>query len=583
MADDRQIPTAQPADRPSFKIKVGGAQISAEYQVQAVVVTREFNKVARADIYILDGDAASETFSASSADDFVPGNEVEVLAGYHGEEESIYKGLITRHGIRVYQKRPSVLHIECQDAAVKLTVGRKSAYFYDVSDADVIEQIASAAGVDTDVEATGVTHPQMVQFYCTDWDFVITRAEANGKLVATQDGVLIVKAPDAGGSPVLALTFGGNILEFEATMDARFQYAGVQSLAWAPADQDMSTVDAVDDAAVAPGNVSSSDLAAVASPEPLGLKHGGQLGEDELQAWADAEQVKSLFAKVRGRVRIQGFGAIKPGDVVELAGVGDRFNGNALVAGVRHEIDAKNWETDISFGLAPERFGSVARDIVEAPANGLLPAIGGLQIGLVTALEGDPDGEHRVQVRIPMIDPAEEGVWARVATLDAGDGRGTFWRPEIGDEVVLGFLNDDPRNPILLGMMHSSAKPAPLEAADDNHEKGIFTRSGIKLLFNDDTVVVSLETPNGNKLTLSDEDGAITLVDENNNTVTMNADGITLESAADLNITASGDVNIEGTNVTTTASAQLKGEGSSGAEITSSGSTVVKGSVVQIN
>jgi Rhs element Vgr protein len=422
-----------------------------------------------------------------------------------------------------------------------------------------------------------------VQFYSTDWDFVVTRAEANGKLVLTQDGVLTVRAPDPGGSPVLTLNYGGNILEFEAAMDARPQYAAVQSLSWAPADQDMASVDAADDAAVSPGEPDTSDLAGVVGLDALGLKHGGQLGEDELQAWADAEQVKSLFAKVRGRVRIQGFGAVKPGDVVELAGVGDRFNGSALVAGVRHEINEKNWETDISFGLVPERFGTVERDIVEAPANGLLPAIGGLQIGLVTALEGDPDGEHRVQVRIPMIDPAEEGVWARVSTLDAGDTRGTFWRPEIGDEVVLGFLNDDPRNAIVLGMMNSSAKPAPLEASDDNHEKGIFTRSGIKLLFNDDTVVVVLETPNGNKVTLSDEDGAITLVDENDNSVTMNADGITLESAADINITASGDINIEGTNVTTTASAELKGEGSSGAEISSGGSTVVKGSVVQIN
>lgn len=583
MAEDQQIPTPQPADRPSFKVIVDGQQISGEYQVQAVIVSREFNRIAFAEIVVLDGDAAGEDFKVSGGEDFVPGKEIEILAGYHSDEESIFKGIVVRHAIRIYQNKPSVLRVECRDEAVKLTVGRKSAYFYDVTDSDVIEQIAGDMGISTDVQAMSVTHPHMVQHYATDWDFVLTRAEANGCLVSTDDGTLKVKPPDPGGDPVLSLTYGGNILDFEAVMDARDQFDSVQSFAWAAADQEMLEIDASDDNAVSPGNVSSGDLAAVVGLQALKLKHGGQLTEDELQAWADAEQVKSLFSKVCGRVRIQGFAGVRPGDIIEFAGVGDRFNGQALVSAVRHEIDSKNWETDIGFGLAPERWGTITRDVVEAPANGLLPGIFGLHVGLVTAIEGDPDGEDRIQVRIPMIDPSGEGVWARISTLDAGENRGTFWRPEIGDEVSLGFLNNDPRNPVVLGMMNSSAKPAPLPGSDDNHEKGIVTRSELKLMFNDDTKVVYIETPNGNKVTLSDEDGAITMEDENGNSITLNADGIALDSAANVTITAAGDVTVDGVNITSTASAQLTGEGGSGAEMSSGGSTVVKGSVVEIN
>ena len=583
MAEERKIPTPQPADRPSFKVRVDGTQVSAEYQIQAVVVSREYNRIASAEIHVLDGDASTEDFKVSNAADFLPGKEVEILAGYHGDEQPIFKGIVVRHGVRVYQRKPSILHVECRDAAVKLTVGRKSTYFYDVTDADVIEQLAGDAGVDTDVESTSVSYPHMVQFYATDWDFIVTRAEANGRLVATVNGTLTVKAPGASGDPVLSLTYGGNILDFEAVIDARDQFDAVQTFAWTPADQEMLEIDASEASAVSPGNVDSSDLAAVVGLDRLMLKHGGQLKDDELEAWANAEQVKSRFAKVCGRVRIQGFADVGPGDVLELAGVGDRFNGKALVSGVRHQIDAKNWETDVSFGLPAHRWGTVTADVVEKPANGLLPAMPGLQVGLVTALEGDPDGEDRVQVRIPMIDPDEEGVWARVSTLDAGENRGTFWRPEIGDEVLLGFLNGDPRNPIMLGMMNSSAKPAPVAASDDNHEKGIVTRSEIKLMFNDDTKVVFIETPNGNKVTLSDEDGGVFMEDENGNKVTLDSGGITLDSVADVTITAAGDVTVEGTNVSSAASAQLKGEGSSGAEFSSGGSTVVKGAVVQIN
>jgi len=583
MTEARKVPTAAPADRPTFKIHVGGSQISGEYQIQSVIVSRMVNRVASADLLIFDGDPATEDFKVSNAADFVPGGEVEILAGYHGQEESIFKGIIIRHGLRVYQKKSSVLRVECRDAAVKLTVGRKSAYYYDVTDSDVIEEIASKVGLANNVEATDVMHPQMVQFYSTDWDFLLTRAEANGKIVVTQNGTLVVASPDASQDPVLALTYGGNILDFEGVAEAREQFAAVNSFAWDSANQEMLDLEGAASGAVSPGNVTHDDLAAVIDLESLHLKHAGQIPDSELQAWADAQRQKSDFAKVRGRVRIQGFGTIQPGDVIELGGVGDRFSGKALVSGVRHEINTKNWETDISFGLDPEWFGRSAERIVEPKANGLLPGVTGLQIGLVTALEGDPDGEDRIQIRIPLIDPTEEGTWARIATLDAGENRGTFFRPEIGDEVLLGFLNDDPRNPVVLGMMNSSAKPAPLQGSDDNHEKGIFTRSEMKIVFNDDKKTITIETPNGNIVKLSDEDGEISVKDESKNSLVMNADGITIESAADINIKATGDVNIEGTNISSAASAQFKAEGSAGAELSSGGQAVVKGAIVQIN
>lgn len=583
MPEERRIPTPAPADLPSFKILVDGNPISAEYQVQGVLISRSFNRVAEAQIHILDGDPTAEDFKASAADDFVPGNEIEIQVGYHGNEERLFRGMIVRHGIRIYQKRPSVLRVECKDVAVKLTVGRSNAYYYEMTDAEIMEDLANAAGLTPEVDAIPVSHPGMVQFYASDWDFILTRAEANGRLISTEDGTLVVKAPDASADPVLSLTYGGNILDFEAHMDARHQYETAQAYAWDAANQEMLEIEGADAAAESPGNLSESDLAGVIGRAGRVLKHGGQLSDAELQAWADGQRLKSGYAKVRGRVRIQGFGQVRPGDMIELKGVGDRFNGKALVSGVRHEINTRNWESDISFGLDPDWFGSVRRDLVEAPANGLLPGIDGLHIGLVTALEGDPDGEDRIQLRIPMIDPAEEGIWARVATLDAGEERGSFFRPEIGDEVLLGFLNNDPRNPVVLGMLNSSAKPAPLAAADDNHEKGFVTRSGIKLLFNDDTRTVTLETPNGNRLVVDDDSGSVTVEDENSNALKMDSSGITLESAADITIKASGDVNIEGANLSGTASAQAKLEGSAGAELSSSGTTTVKGSIVQIN
>jgi Rhs element Vgr protein len=582
MTEELIIPTPAAADRPTFKINSDGSQISGEFQIKAIIVNREFNRVASAEIVVLDGDPAKQDFRASNDDAFVPGAEIEISAGYHGNEEIVFKGIVIRHALRVYKTRPSVLRIECRDSAIKMTVGRKSKYFYEVKDSEIIEEIAGEAGLTTSVEATEATHAQMVQFYSTDWDFILTRTEANGKLLLTQDGELIVHAPDGSGDPVLTLAYGGNILDFEAYSDVRDQYSAVQSYAWDSANQEMIEIDAVEPSAVSPGNLVSSDLASVIGDEPLKLKHGGQIKDDELQAWADAEWQRRSYSKVRGRVRIQGVAAVKPGDVIELKGMGERFNGKAIVTGLHHEINDKNWETDISLGLSADCFSRSPAEIMEAAASGLLPGLSGLQLGLVTSLE-DPDGENRIQLRIPMIDASEEGIWARVATLDAGDNRGSFFLPEVDDEVAVGFLNDDPRNPVVLGMFNSSAKPAPLEASDDNHEKGFVTRSAMKLVFNDDLNTISIETPNGNSILLSDDEGSITVSDENDNTVVLSSDGISLDSASDINITASGDINIEGSNVSISASTEFKAEGSSAAEVSSGGNMVVSGSIVQIN
>ncbi|WP_294199452.1 type VI secretion system tip protein VgrG, partial [uncultured Chryseobacterium sp.] len=288
------------------------------------------------------------------------------------------------------------------------------------------------------------------------------------------------------------------------------------------------------------------------------------------------------LAKTRGRVKFQGIPSVLPGVTLTLQGVGNRFNGKIYVTGVRHEIADGNWLVDAQFGLSPTWF-SETYDISEMPGSGIIPSISGLHIGVVSQLESDPDGEDRILVQIPIINNEEEGIWARIATLDAGENRGSFFRPEIGDEVIIGFINDDPNDAVVLGMLNSSAKPAPLTAADENNEKGFVTRSEMKMIFNDDKISYTLETPKGKKLILNEDEDVIKIQDEHSNILTLNKDGISMESGKDIKIKAKGDVKIEGVNVSVKASAQFKAEGSSGSELKSGAVTVVKGSQVKIN
>lgn len=583
MSDERRISTAAAADRPTFTIVSNGSALSEEYQILSINVKRNANRITDATIIVLDGKPAIEDFPASNSAHFIPGAEIEIQVGYHREEETIFKGIVVKNKVRSYKDKPSVLRVDCKDEAVKLTVGRMSKYYYEVSDAEVLEELISGAGLSADVEKTDTTHQELVLYNTTQWDFLVSRAEINNKIVYTEDGTIRIAKPDLGQEPVLSLLYGGNILDFEMELESRNQYDAVNGYAWNAADQELIEVEASPPSGSFPGNLPTSDLSTVIGLSQYELRHAGQVKDTELQSWADAQLLKSQLARVRGRIRVQGIATAKPGDMIEVKGAGERFNGKVFVSGVQHDLNPQNWETNIMVGLSPEWFACAHDDINVKPSNGLIPSVNGLQIGLVTALEGDPEGEDRIQIRIPMIDPQEEGVWARVATLDAGENRGSAFYPEIGDEVVLGFLDDDPRNAVVLGAMHSSAKPSPITPTDDNHEKGIVTRSEMKILFNDDKNTISIETPNGNIILLSEDDGGITIEDENGNKVQTSSDGIQIESAKDIVLKASGDIKMEGVNIECKASANFKAEGSAGGELSSSGSTVLKGSIVQIN
>ena len=72
----------------------------------------------------------------------------------------------------------------------------------------------------------------MVQYYCSDWDFMLTRAESAGKIVRVAAGEVEVFKPDTGSEPVLELEFGMNVISFEAEMDARRQYSSSKAVSW---------------------------------------------------------------------------------------------------------------------------------------------------------------------------------------------------------------------------------------------------------------------------------------------------------------------------------------------------------------
>lgn len=183
-------------------------------------------------------------------------------------------------------------------------------------------------------------------------------------------------------------------------------------------------------------------------------------------------------------------------------------------------------------------------------APGLLPGVEGSPVrwhGVVPALVTDlvdPAGEGRIRIRLPWSpDSAGAGyeAWARVATLFAGNDRGSWFQPEVDDEVLVAFLHGSPHHPVILGGMWNGQDAPPVEAEAANRVKMLKSRRGVTVTLTDDEgrESLKLETPGGQILTLSDGPGKVEIRDSNGNTVTLEAAGITFSASAKVTVQAS--------------------------------------------
>lgn len=594
----RVIENDSKSDVTTYDILTGSKTLKVlnGYQLMSMSIVKEVNRIPSAKITLRDGDAATETFDTSNTDDFIPGKKIQIKIGRDGNNTTVFQGIIVKHALKIRENGNSDLMIECKDESIRMTIGRHSHYYtknnekQGIKDSEVFEQIIgrySENNLSGDIEPTAFAHKKLVQQHTTDWDFLLLRAEANGKLIIVNDSVISIKRPNTSKKPVLKLIHGSTMFEFEAEMDARYQWKSVKANAWDYTNQRLFNSQANSVDFQEHGNLSSNDIAIFQND--LELRHSGQILEEELQEWTKACLLKSRLAKIRGRAKFLGFSKIKVGDLVDLQGVGNRFNGHAFVSAVRHEISDGSWYTHVQFGVSPESF-SQTPNISDIGAGGLSSTINGLQIGKVVQLESDPNGEDRILVKMPTLDNNSSGIWARMASLDAGKNRGAFFRPEIDDEVIIGFINDDPREAVILGMLHSRANQAPIVAKDTNHIKGFTTRSEMRLEFNDDTKTITIDTKKGNKIVIDEQTMSISLTDQNHNSIKMSPSGIELNSKTNLTIKAGAVITISagagfslgGASISAKADGPISLEGAT-AKIASPGITEISGSLVKIN
>ena len=189
-----------------------------------------------------------------------------------------------------------------------------------------------------------------------------------------------------------------------------------------------------------------------------------------------------------------------------------------------------------------------------SPAEVMLSArvptgLGGRWYGVYPALVTDikdPEGQGRVRITLPWA-PDTAGsryeAWARLATLMGGKNRGSWFIPDVNEEVLVLFEGGDPRRPYVVGALWNGGDTPPesMDGAGNNYRKVLCSRNGVKITLDDtdgqEQYIV--ETPGGQKLTLKDGPGMVEIVDSNGNAVKLETSGITVSAAAKVTISAS--------------------------------------------
>lgn len=235
---------------------------------------------------------------------------------------------------------------------------------------------------------------------------------------------------------------------------------------------------------------------------------------------------------------------------------------------------------------------------------------GAKMTGVVTAKvtdNEDPKGLGRVKVTYPHRDSDDESLWARVATDMASSEYGTFFLPEVGDEVLVAFEDGDIHYPYVIGSLYNGQRAPPQDNGDgDNNIREIKSRSGHVLDFDDTDgeELVKIETNAGHVVKLEDESGSekVTIEDQSGSnvitmdsssnevsveagqTLSLSAPTIELNADSEVSISSSAKVNMEGKGkVNISSKGQLNVESNGMVGVKSSAILTLEGSLIQIN
>lgn len=567
-------------------------------RVSRVVVATQRNLPAMCEVEFFDDDR-------TVIDDptVVPGATLEVRAGAASEDPAqqgsgpIFSGEVVAVEASFMADDAARVVVRGYDRSHRMHRTRRTRTFLMQPDSAVVSEIASDHDLAARVDDTGGPHEYLCQRNQTDWEFLCERAREIGFEVAVVDDQLVFREagrdPAAGAARQLVLGENLHTLRLRATSaeqatttrvrgwDAQ-RKESLEGVAAPPEPENEPADQQLQPSAVAGAFGDTSDVVtARALHEPA-----------RAEQHATARRNHAASAAFEAEGTCSGNPALVPGGTVDIDNVGDRLSGTYTLTTVRHVFDEDGFTTSFTItGRHDRSLLGLAQPGVVTRANGSAHAAERLPGAVVATVtnSADPADTGRVKVELPWLADQAESHWAPVVSVGAGPERGLQVIPEVGDEVVVVFDHGDVRRPIVLGGLFNDRDqlPAPDAVAGGHTEVRVLrTRAGHTLTF-DDTgggEQVTLVTARGARIAVVDApEPTIELADGSGNTVTMGADSVAIDSAANLDLTATGTITLDGqAGVTLRTAATMDVEGSV-TNVTASGPLSLKGTPLQLN
>jgi hypothetical protein len=476
-----------------------------------------------------------------------PPLEIEVKIAFEGNMETLFKGVIKSLD-QQHENCMVVAKIECKDVALRLSQSSTEEENNNQTFEEKLTNYTTGLTLSDNLRGQSWGEEHITHNNTTvPWDYLIGFLDSIGMMVALRNAEFVgidILQPES--EPIYVAENGINVFEFTGRLDAERRKSAVIIERWDIENQETATVTASQDVPENPHTVRLSETV---------------LQEATLQRVADTIIAKSNLASITGSVTTFGNLIAKSGDYISFSKVNTQINDAILlITQEEHIIQNGCWKTQYMYGLENERSftQNTSSGINNTHAEiGQTNTINGLQIAIVTKITEDPNNQFRIKVRIPQLSQSGEGVWARLATLNASNNMGSYFIPSVDDEVIVGCLNNNPDTPIILGSLYSSNKPMPYPIAEENYKKGFVTKEETRIILDDEKKSIELSTKKGNILTISDDLKGFVIEDENKNKIIMNDQGITIESCKDLNIKAKANIKVEGKQIAQEASTKM--------------------------
>ncbi|MEH2306467.1 VgrG-related protein [Nostoc sp.] len=480
--------------------------------------------------------------------------------------EFIIEGEITAMEVHFNEKSEADIIVRGYDISHRLHRGRYNRSFLNETDSGIVNKIIKEVGIKPgNIEQTGEVHKYVFQENQTNMEFLRERAARIGfELFITEEKLNFCKPKTQGA---LSLKWLVDINKFSTRVTSAEQISSVEVRAWdytqkklisGIANKEKQTTQTGNKL----GSTTSNAFSNLKSPKMIVVdKPVASKKQADTMAQALCDELGGEF--VYADAKAEGNPEIRPGRVISLEGMGDRYSGKYYVTETRHFFNQRVYETE--FSVRGLRSGNLFTTL--SPEKRLQPSET-LLVGIVTDNK-DPEKMGRVKVKFPTLTEEHTSDWARVVAVGAGPNRGFDCLPEVNDEVLVGFEHGDIHRPYVIGGVWNG-KDAPPEKVSDSVTGGvrlrtIKTRVGHVLQFVEEDKGSSkkgirVETTGGHKIYLNDSQSCIEIETKGGHKIKMDdmAKSVSVKSTGNMSLDAAGNIDITANGVITVKGAMIR-------------------------